>query len=92
MLRGGARLEDGLDVDGHVAVRAPEAAHDGEAQAVLAPLQLDHLRRAVDHRVARHAAVPGMAAGLLLLLLLLLPSVSNPQASNTHLKFRGWDP
>ena len=44
MLRGGARLEDGLDVDGHVAVRAAEAAHDGEAQAVLAALQLDHLK------------------------------------------------
>ena len=44
VLCGGARLEDGLDVDGHVAVRAPEAAHDREAQAVLAALQLDNLR------------------------------------------------
>ena len=45
VLRGGARLEDGLDVDGHVAVRAPEPAHDGEPQAVLATLQLDHLKK-----------------------------------------------
>ena len=79
MLRRSAGLEDSLHVDGHVPVRTSEAANNGEAQAVLAPLQLDHLGRAVDHRVARHAAVPGMAARLLLvLLLLLLPSVSNP--------------
>ena len=94
MLRGRAGLEDSLDVDGHVAVGAAEAADDGEPEAVLAPLQLDHQGRAVHHRVARHAAVPRMTAGLLLLvllllllLLLLLSSVSNSKASNAHLNF-----
>ena len=51
VLRGRAGLEDGLDVDGHVAVGAAEAADDGEAEAVLAPLQLDHLRGLLIHLI-----------------------------------------
>ena len=51
VLGGRAGLEDGLDVDGHVAVGAAEAADDGEAEAVLAPLQLDHLRGLLIHLI-----------------------------------------
>ena len=38
MICGGPLLEHGLDEDGHVAVRRTEAANDGEAEVVLAPL------------------------------------------------------
>lgn len=41
MLGGCSRLEDGLDVNWHVSVRASKAANYGESEAVLAPLQLD---------------------------------------------------
>jgi len=36
LLGRGARVENGLDEDGHIAVRRPEAADDGEAQTLLA--------------------------------------------------------
>ena len=42
-------LEDGLDVDGHVAVRTAEAADDGEPEALIAANQLDRFRSSVDN-------------------------------------------
>jgi hypothetical protein len=84
VVRGSAGLKDSLDVDGHIAMWAAEAAHDREPEPVLAPLQLDDLLSAVDHGIARHAAVPRVAARLLL----LLPTVAHSKTTDTHLQIK----
>ena len=45
---GRAGLEDGLDVDGHVAVRGAEPSDDGEPESLVAPDKGDGFGGAVD--------------------------------------------
>ncbi len=49
IFRSRSGLEDGLDVDGHVAVRAAEAADDGEAETLIAANQLDRFGSSVEN-------------------------------------------